>query len=119
MNLERGIIETNKNVRYILSVGHFFKINDDYCIPHEIKDNQKVLGIKTGNRFDFCYNIELNNGNELFGYIIKQNNNQEYVIQRVGGYNKHFYKPYDLNYKSLLVESVKIEEIKSIVIASF
>ena len=119
MNLERGIIEINRNGKYILSVGHYFKINENYRIPLEIKDNQKVLGIKTGNKFDFCYNIELNSGKELFGYIIKQNNSQEYIIQRIGGYNKHLYNPYDSNYKSLLVESAKIDEIKSIAIASF
>lgn len=119
MNLERGIIEINKNVKYILSVGHYFTISDDYCIPVEIKDNQKVLGINTGNKFNFCYNIELYSGKELFGCIIKQNNNQEYIIQSIGGYDKQNYNPYYSNFKPLPPKSLKIDEVKSIEIAAF
>ena len=118
MNIERGLIEINKNGIYILSVGHFYKINSDYIIPTEIKDNQKVLGINTGNKFDFCFNIELVNGKQFFGCIIKEIK-KEYTIQRIGGYNKQFFNPFDSNYKSLLPKSVKIEEIKSIEIATF
>ncbi len=119
MNLGRGIIEINRNGKYILSVGHYFKINENYLIPIEIKDNQKVLGINTGNKFDLCYDIELINGKQCFGYIIKQNSNQEYIIQKIGGYDKHHYNPYDSNHKSLLVKSIKKDDIKSIAIASF
>jgi hypothetical protein len=119
MKIERGIIEINHNETYIVSVGHFFNLNETLCIPVELKNNQKVLGINTGNKFNFCYNFELNSGKTIFGYIINQNSNQEYIIQSIGGYDKQNYNPYDSIFKQLDSKSLKIDEVKSIAIAAF
>lgn len=119
MKLERGIIEINQNKSYIMSVGHYFNLNETYIIPTDLKNNQKVLGINTGNKLEICYNFELYNGKIIFGYILNQFNHDNYLIQIIDGYSELFYNPYNSIVKPSNQLNVNKNEIKSIAIVSF
>ena len=48
MKINRGIIESGANqTKYIISVGHIFKFEQENFNHFDFKDNQKILGAST------------------------------------------------------------------------
>lgn len=120
MKLTRGIIELVSNQsKYIMSVGNIYDLNNEILDLIDFKDKQKILGATIDNKFNICYNFDLNNGKSIFGYIstiIDSNNLKIQIINNFEGWNINSFSCEDTSVDALLI---KKSEINRIVPASF
>ena len=98
--------ETLKHI--IETPTHEYNISKVYTKTYELKKRYKVLGVAISNEFSICYDIRLTNGEMLFGYFTSNDNNGNYQVQLINGFNKFAYNPYENTYS--LGKEIKIKE---------
>ena len=120
MKINRGIIELGDNqTANILSVGHIYNLQKEHFNLFDFKDNQKLLGASTDNKFNICYIFDFNENKSVFGYITEVIDSITFKIQPINNFEGWNYKTFNEEYTLGTTLLVSKSDIKNIVPSTF
>jgi hypothetical protein len=101
--------------RGIVTPQNIYNISKVYTKTYSLSKKDNLLGVVVGKEFNICYCIKLENGETMFGYFVSHDDNGNYRVQPIDGFNKFTYNPYKTQYCLGRETCIQQDEIKDIV----
>ena len=100
MKIERGIIGYNHLGEMIVrSLGHINPVNIESQYKNILRENDKVLGIISSNKFCICSEFKNRDGSVVFGYLFEIPQEATSIsIQSIIGFNQQSYDQFKSEY---------------------